>query len=66
MNDKQIIVDANLTTDDLRNLSVLIEASTKRGTWSAAEMTYVGALYDKLNNVLKEIQSQIDANKIEE
>jgi hypothetical protein len=66
MEEKQITIDANLTTDDLKNLSALIEASTKRGTWSAAELTYVGALYDKLLKVMAEIQAHIDAKKVSE
>ena len=38
-----------LTVADIASIKNLIEAACSRGTFKAAELTTVGALYDKIN-----------------
>lgn len=44
-----------LTVPDLQNLRTLLDVATRRGAFGAAEMTSVGAVFDRLNNFLNAI-----------
>ena len=38
-----------LTIDDLKSVLVVIDTSSKRGTWQASELSQIGALHDRIN-----------------
>lgn len=44
-----------LTIADLQNLRILIDVASKRGAFSAAEMSAVGATFDRLNTFLNAV-----------
>lgn len=44
-----------LTIADLQNLRVVIDIASRRGAFSAVEMTSVGSVYDKLNAFLNAV-----------
>ena len=44
-----------LTVVDLQNLKALIDTATRRGAFIAAEMSAVGAVYDRLNVFLMSV-----------
>lgn len=58
--------NASLTLADMASLKNLIEAATERGTFKAAEMSGVGAIYDKLNAFLIATQAQLAAQAEEQ
>lgn len=41
-----------LTIVDLQNLRAILDTASRRGAFAAAEMTSVGACFDRLNNFL--------------
>jgi hypothetical protein len=51
--------NAQLTVADMVNLKTLIEASAKRGAFTAAEMSNVGAIYDKLSRFVEVSTQQL-------
>ena len=51
--------NAQLTVTDMVNLKTLIEASAKRGAFTAAEMSNVGAIYDKLSKFVEVSTQQL-------
>jgi hypothetical protein len=51
--------NAQLTVADMVNLKTLIEASAKRGAFTAAEMSNVGAIYDKLSRFVEASTQQL-------
>lgn len=46
--------NVTITVTDLQNMLVLIDLATQRGALRAAELTSVGALYEKITLFLKE------------
>lgn len=44
-----------LTVTDLNNLRSILDVAVKRGAFSAAEISTVGATFDKLNNFLNAV-----------
>jgi hypothetical protein len=46
--------NTTITVTDLQNMLVLIDLATQRGALRAAELTSVGALYEKITMFLKE------------
>jgi len=46
---------ADLTVVDLQNLRQIIDIASRRGAFSAAELSAVGAAFDKLNAFLESI-----------
>ncbi len=52
-----------LTVNDLNNLKQIVEAAVKRGAFQAAELSSVGAAYDRLNNFLVAVASQPKTEK---
>ena len=58
--------NASLTLADMASLKNLIEAATERGAFKAAEMSGVGAIYDKLNAFLVATQAQLAAQAEEQ
>lgn len=59
MDDKSSI---NITVTDLENILVLIDLATQRGALRANELSGVGALYEKVATVVKEIKAKQAAN----
>lgn len=57
-NDEQQQKPAELSIVDLQNIRTLIDVAVRRGTFSAAELSGVGAVYDRLNNFLNSITAQ--------
>ena len=47
-----------LTITDLANVRSIIDAAVRRGAFGAAELSAVGADYDKLDSFLKSVQHQ--------
>jgi hypothetical protein len=41
-----------LSIADLQNLRTIVETASRRGAFAAAEMSAVGAVFDRLNNFL--------------
>ena len=52
-----------LTVTDLALARAVIETATDRGTFKANELASVGALYNKLDAFLKEVEAQAKAAK---
>jgi hypothetical protein len=52
-----------LTITDLALARAVIETATERGTFKANEIANVGALYNKLDAFLKEVEAQAKAAK---
>jgi hypothetical protein len=52
-----------LTVTDLNNIRAIIDAAVRRGTFSASEISGVGAAYDKLNSFLNSIATTESENK---
>jgi hypothetical protein len=52
-----------LTITDLALARAVIETATERGTFKANELASVGALYNKLDTFLKEVEAQAKAAK---
>jgi hypothetical protein len=52
-----------LTITDLALARAVIETATDRGTFKANELASVGALYNKLDSFLKEVEAQAKAAK---
>ena len=52
-----------LNIQDLALARAVIELATERGTFKANELANVGALYNKLDAFLKEVQAQAKAAK---
>lgn len=44
-----------LTITDLNNLRSILDAAVRRGAFAAAEISAVGATFDKLNNFLNAV-----------
>jgi hypothetical protein len=51
--------NAQLTVADMASLKTLIEASAKRGAFTAAEMSTVGNIYDKLSRFVEASTQQL-------
>lgn len=47
-----------LTITDLANIRSIVDAAVRRGAFGAAELSAVGATYDKLNSFLNSVQPQ--------
>jgi len=47
-----------LTITDLANLRAIVDAAVRRGAFAAAEITSVGATFDKLNAFLNAVAPQ--------
>jgi hypothetical protein len=45
-----------LTITDLANIRSIVDAAVRRGAFGAAELSAVGAAYDKLNTFLNSVQ----------
>lgn len=45
-------VQAELSIVDLQNLRAIVETAVRRGAFQAAEMTPIGAVYDRLSKFL--------------
>jgi hypothetical protein len=52
-----------LNIQDLALARAVIELATERGTFKANELANVGALYNKLDAFLKEVEAQAKAAK---
>lgn len=50
-----------LTIQDLAMARAIIEMATERGAFKAAELSNVGALYNKLDSFLKQVEAQAKA-----
>lgn len=49
---------ADLSITDLANIRSVIEVAIRRGVFAAAEVSSVGAVYDKLNSFLNAVQQK--------
>lgn len=58
--DNQPSEPSPITIQDLQNVLVVIDLASTRGAVRAAELSAVGALYDKINRFVKE---QANINK---
>jgi hypothetical protein len=47
-----------LTVTDLSNIRSILDVAVRRGTFSASEISGVGAAYDRLNTFLTAVQEQ--------
>jgi hypothetical protein len=54
---------ADLTISDLQNLRTILDAACRRGAFGAAELSSVGAAYDKLNAFLNFIAKTQNPNE---
>lgn len=55
--------NVQLTIADMASLKGLLEAACARGSFKAAEMSTVGAIYDKLSKFVETSQAQIKAQQ---
>jgi uncharacterized protein YfkK (UPF0435 family) len=46
---------AELGVADLQNLRTIIDVASRRGAFSASEMTSIGSVYDRLNKFLEAV-----------
>ena len=53
----------NLTIADMASLKSLIEAASNRGAFKAAELSTVGAIYDKLSWFIEQSTAQLQAQQ---
>lgn len=53
-NDSQIN-HPELTITDLQNVRAVLEVAVRRGTFAAAELSSIGAVYDKVNAFLNAV-----------
>jgi uncharacterized protein YggE len=58
MPDQNQSTSPELTVNDLTNIRQIIDAAVRRGTFSASEISGVGAVYDKLDKFLIAIGNQ--------
>lgn len=58
MPDQSQPASPELTVNDLTNIRQIIDAAVRRGTFSAGEVSGVGAVYDKLDKFLTAIGNQ--------
>jgi len=49
------VAPAELTVTDLQNIRSIIDAASRRGAFQAAEMSGIGAVYNKLDAFLNSI-----------
>ena len=56
---------ASLTMADLQSLSQIVDVASRRGAFQGAELSSVGAVYDKLSAFLKYVAAQQEADKAE-
>jgi hypothetical protein len=54
-----------LTITDLANVRSIVDAAVRRGAFGAAELSAVGAAYDKLNTFLNSVQPAKSAETTE-
>jgi hypothetical protein len=54
---EQTVAQPELTITDLMNIRSIVEASVRRGAFSASEVSAVGAAFDKLNTFLNSVQT---------
>lgn len=47
-----------LSVNDLQQLRAIVEVAARRGTFQAAELTAVGAVYDRVNTFLNAVAPQ--------
>ena len=62
-NVQPVATQPELTVSDLSNIRSIIDAAVRRGTFSASEISGVGAAYDKLNSFLNSIAAADPENK---
>jgi hypothetical protein len=55
-----------LTITDLANIRSIVDAAVRRGAFGAAELSAVGAAYDKLNSFLNSVQPTKPAEATDE
>lgn len=55
-----------LSLNDLQNLRALIDVAVRRGAFSAAESSSVGAVFDRLNTFLNAVMPQPSETKTDE
>ena len=58
----QTATQPELTITDLSNIRSIVDAAVRRGAFGAAELSAVGAAYDKLNIFLNSVQPQKPAS----
>ena len=52
-----------LSIADLQNIRTLVDVAVRRGAFGAAELSSVGAVYDKLSNFLAAVAPQQPAQE---
>jgi hypothetical protein len=60
--EEQASPQPELTITDLANIRSIVDAAVRRGAFGAAELSAVGAAYDKLNSFLNSVQPQKPAS----
>ena len=58
-------IPESINLSDLGTLLQIVDLSTQRGAFRGAELTQVGAVFDKLNTFLAYVQSQQDEQEAE-
>ena len=59
-------IPESINLSDLGTLLQIVDLATQRGAFRGAELTQVGAVFDKLNTFLSYVQAQQEANADEE
>lgn len=57
-NQEQTKPQPELSLADLQNLRVVVEMAVRRGAFAAAELSSVGAVYDRLSGFLSAVTPQ--------
>lgn len=60
---EQKAAQPELTVQDLQNLRAIIDVASQRGAFRAAEMSAVGAAFNKLDNFLSSVAPQTPADE---
>jgi hypothetical protein len=63
MNSNTMVSDKTITITDLKNVLVIIDLAAQRGALRAAELSSVGALYEKINQFVQETEQKIKLDK---
>ena len=62
---KKEIAQPELTVVDLQNLRQIIDIASRRGAFSASELSAVGMAFDKLNAFLDSVVPAVQPNTVE-
>ena len=61
--EQQQTTPPELSITDLQNLRAIVDTAIRRGTFSGAEISSVGAVYDRVNNFINAVSAQEGTNQ---